>query len=105
MGQAKQRGSLEERARQAQEKIEALKPSMIVCNECKGEITDVHAMDTRGMPGIRAVFVGVCGCGCTTHAMIGDPSAVAELAEAMEATMGEQGILCSQGLQALTVEK
>ena len=96
MGQAKQRGSQEERVRQAQEKIEAMKPSMIVCNEGKAEITDVHAMDTRGMPGIRAVFAGMCGCGSTTHAMLGDRDAVAELVEAMEATMGGQGILGSQ---------
>lgn len=86
-------------------KIEALKPSMIVCNECKNEITDVHAIDTRGMAGIRAVFAGMCGCGCTTHAMIGDPDAVAELVEAMEATMDEQGILGSQVYQPLTPEK
>lgn len=45
-------------------------------------------MDTQEMPGIRAVFAGICGCGSTTHAMLGDPDAVAELLEAMEATMG-----------------
>lgn len=96
MGQAKQRGSQEERARQAKEKIEEMKPAMIVCNECKAEITDVHAMDTQGMPGIRAVFAGMCTCGSTTHAMLGDPGAVAELVDAMEATMGGQGILGTQ---------
>jgi len=96
MGQAKQRGSQEERAKQAQEKIEAMKPSVIVCNGCKAEIADVHSMDTRGMPGIDAVFAGICDCGSTTHAMLGDPKAVAELVEAMEATMGGQGILGSQ---------
>lgn len=96
MGQAKQRGSQVERAKQAQERIEAMKPSMIVCNECKAEITEVLAMDTRGMPGIRAVFAGVCVCGSTTHAMLGDPEAVADLVEAMEATMDGQGILGSQ---------
>lgn len=96
MGQAKQRGSQEEREKQAEEKIEAMKPSIIVCNECDAEITEVLTMDTRGMPGIRAVFAGMCGCGSTTHAMLGDPDAVAELVEAMEATMGRQGILGSQ---------
>ena len=81
MGQAKQRGSQEERAKQAREKIEAMKPAMIICNACQAEITDVHAMDARGMPGIRAVF---------------DPEAVADLVVAMEETIGEQGILGSQ---------
>jgi hypothetical protein len=104
MGQAKQRGSREERAKQAQEKVEAMKPSMIVCNECKAEITDVHAMDTQGMPGIRAVFAGMCKCGSTTHAMLGEPEAVAELVEALEATMGGQGILGSQLYKPATPE-
>ena len=96
MGQAKQRGSQEERAKQAREKIEAMKPAMIICNACQAEITDVHAMDARGMPGIRAVFAGICDCGNTTHAMLGDPEAVADLVVAMEETIGEQGILGSQ---------
>ena len=96
MGQAKQRGSQDERAKQAQEKIEAMKPAMIVCNACQAEITDVHAMDARGMPGIRAVFAGMCDCGNTTHAMLGDPEAVADLVVALEETIGEQGILGSQ---------
>lgn len=105
MGQAKQRGSQEGRAKQARERIVALKPSMIVCNSCKNEITEVHIMDTRGMAGIRAVFAGMCSCGCTTHAMLGDPEAVADLAEAMEATMGEEGILGSQAYQPLNSEE
>lgn len=96
MGQAKQRGSQEERAKQARDKIEAMKPAMIVCNACKAEITDIHAMDTRGMPGIQAVFAGMCSCGNTTHAMLGDPGAVPDLVMAVEETNGEQGILGSQ---------
>lgn len=73
-----------------------MKPAAIVCNACKAEITDIHAMDTRGMPGIQAVFAGMCNCGNTTHAMIGDPDAVADLVVAIEETNGEQGILGSQ---------
>lgn len=96
MGQAKQRGSQDERAKQAQKKIETMKPAMIVCNACQAEITDVHAMDARGTPGIRAVFAGMCDCGNTTHAMLGDPEAVADLVVALEETIGEQGILGSQ---------
>lgn len=96
MGQAKRRGSQEERAKQAQEKIESMKPAMIVCNACQAEITDIHAMNAQGIPGIRAVFAGICGCGNTTHAMLGSPEAVADLAVAMEETIGEQGILGSQ---------
>lgn len=42
------------------------------------------------MPGVREVFAGMFECGSTTHVMLGDPDAVAELVEAMEATMGGQ---------------
>lgn len=104
MGQAKQRGSQKERAKQAREKIEMMKPAMIVCNACKAEITDIHAMDTRGMPGIQAVFAGMCSCGNTTQAMLGDPDAVADLVMAMEETNGEQGILGSQLYKPSTPE-
>lgn len=96
MGQAKNRGTLEQRAAEAKAKIEALKPASIICNECKADVTDIHTMDTRGMSGIQAVFAGICECGSTTHAMLGDPDAVAKLVEAMEVTMGGEGILGSQ---------
>lgn len=42
MGQAKQGGSQDGRAKQASEKIERFKPLMILCNSCKNEITDVQ---------------------------------------------------------------
>lgn len=96
MGQAKQRGSQEECAKQAQDRIKVMKPAMIVCNACEAEITDILVMDTRGMPGIQSVFAGMCSCGNTTHAMLGDPDAVADLVMAVEETNGEQGILGSQ---------
>jgi uncharacterized protein with PIN domain len=66
MGQAKQRGSTEERAAQAIARIEAIKPKFIVCNNCKEQITDVHVMDSRGMVGIDGAFAGTCACGHST---------------------------------------
>ena len=96
MGQAKQRGSREERTKQARENIEMMKPAMIVCNACRAEIRDIQVMDTRGMPGIQAVFAGMCSCGNTTQAMLGDPDAIADLVSAVEQINGEQGILGSQ---------
>lgn len=91
MGQAKNRGTLEQRAAEAKAKIEALKPASIICNECKGDVTDIHTMDTHGMPGIQAVFAGICGCGSTTYAMQGDREALADLMLAMESTHEGEG--------------
>jgi dienelactone hydrolase len=95
MGQAKQRGSKDEREAQAKAKVESIKPASIVCNQCQAAITEVHTMDTRGLDGIDGAFAGMCSCGHTTWAIAGDPNAVAELAASMEETMDEQFILGS----------
>lgn len=94
MGQAKQRGSQAERIAQAKARVDAFKPEHIGCNNCQAHITDIQTMDTRGMPGIDAVFAGICpDCGQCTYAMHGDPDAVADLNEAMNAAMSHEGIL------------
>lgn len=93
MGQAKNRGTPEQRAIEAKAKIESLKPASIVCNACKAEVTDIHTMDTRGMPGIHAVFAGMCECGNTSYAMSGEKEAIANLMLALESTHGDEGIL------------
>lgn len=96
MGQAKNRGSQTERAEQAKARIEAIKPQKIVCNSCKEDITDIHVMDSRGMDGIEAAFAGICACGCSTFAMKGDPEAVAAAVDALQESIGHDGILGSQ---------
>ena len=95
MGQAKNRGTLEERAAQALAKIEAMKPANILCNHCKAEITDVHVMDTHGLRGIDGAYAGMCSCGHTTWAIAGDPQAAAGLAESIDATMGQEALIGS----------
>jgi hypothetical protein len=97
MGQAKQRGSQAVRIHQAKERIEALKPEFIVCNNCQTQITDTHAMSTRGMDGIEAAFGGVCpSCGQSTYAVKGTGEAMADFAKAMDAAMGAEGKAGSQ---------
>lgn len=96
MGQAKNRGSQVARVEQAKARIEAMKPKTIVCNHCKADITDIRAMDSRGMDGIQGAFAGLCECGSTTYAMHGAPEAVADAMEALQIAMGHEGILGSQ---------
>lgn len=93
MGQAKQRGSQVARVQEAKAKINALKPATIICNSCQKETTDIQALDTRGMEGITAAFAGMCECGSSTFALLGDPDAIADAAVALEATMGEKSII------------
>jgi hypothetical protein len=89
MGQAKLRGRFEDRVAEAKSKLEASRPEILVCNNCKAEFTDFDAMDSKGLRGITAVFAGICpNCKQTTFAYQGDPDAVAELMLAHEEFVG-----------------
>ena len=94
MGQAKQRGSLEQRVAQAQAKIEATRPEKLVCNHCSADVTQINPVSTRGLRGIDAIWVGQCDCGQTTFAASGEPKAVEAfffaLSENTELTLGSQ---------------
>lgn len=103
MGQAKNRGSLAQRIAEAKAKVEALKPEKLTCNKCQSAITDIQAMDTRGMDGIDGAFAGICSnCGETTIAFLGDPEKVADAMEAYENFIGQEGTL---GVQNATGEQ
>jgi hypothetical protein len=96
MGQARQRGTQAERTESAQARLEAIKPAAIICNKCKARITDVQILDSKGMPGIEAIFAGECECGDTTIAMKGEPAAVVKAMEAFQDSTGEDIILGTQ---------
>lgn len=95
MGQAKQRGTKDDRAAQAIARIEAIKPKFIVCNHCQAEIPDVQIMNSRGMPGIEGVFAARCDCGHSTWAMSGDREAVEDAMAVLDEVMGGEGVLGS----------
>lgn len=94
MGQAKQRGTIEQRIAQAQAKIEESRPEKLVCNGCGADVTSINPVSTRGLRGIDAIWVGQCECGHTTFAASGDPKAVEAfffaLSENSELTLGSQ---------------
>lgn len=94
MGQAKNRGTLEQRIAQAQAKIEATRPERLVCNSCSADVTTVNPVSTRGLRGIESIWVGQCECGHTTFAASGEPKAVQAffdaLSEDSELTLGRQ---------------
>ena len=94
MGQAKLRGSREQRVAQAMEKIEAGRPEKLVCNSCGADVTQINPVSTRGLRGLEAIWVGQCDCGHTTFAASGDPKAVEAfffaLSQDTELTLGRQ---------------
>ena len=94
MGQAKRRGSLEQRIAAAQARIEATRPEKLVCNACGADVTTIHPVSTRGLSGVEAIWVGQCDCGQTTFAASGEPRAVQAFFDALgsdtELTLGSQ---------------
>jgi hypothetical protein len=101
VGQAKKRGTLEQRIQQARQKGDALTPDHIICNNCKTEITDVHLLDTKGMRGIDAAFAGHCpACDQSTYAVRGEPNSIAAFMEAMQKATGSEPILGSQAIKS-----
>lgn len=94
MGQAKNRGTLEQRVAQAQAKIIANKPEKLVCNGCGADVTQINPVSTRGLRGLEAIWVGQCDCGQTTFAASGEPKAVQAFFEAIsmdtDLTLGRQ---------------
>ena len=94
MGQAKRRGTLDDRIAQANARIAATRPEKLVCNGCGADVTTIHPVSTRGLPGIDAIWVGQCDCGQTTFAASGDPTAVQAFFDALgsdaELTLGSQ---------------
>ena len=94
MGQAKRRGTLDDRIAQAHARIAATRPEKLVCNGCGADVTTIHPVSTRGLSGIDAIWVGQCDCGQTTFAASGDPRAVQAFFDALgsdaELTLGSQ---------------
>ncbi|SPK76265.1 conserved protein of unknown function (plasmid) [Cupriavidus taiwanensis] len=89
MGEAKRRGTPEERAAQARAKIEALRPAQLVCGHCKTAFAQFDALDVPGLPGIDAVFGGECpSCGNDVVVFKGAPEAVAQAMIAWEKMLG-----------------
>lgn len=95
MGQAKLRGTRDQRIAQAVEKMQATRPEKLVCNSCQADVTDVYPVDSRGLRGIESIWMGQCQCGHTTFAAAGDPAAVQAFFEALgndvDLSLGRQG--------------
>jgi hypothetical protein len=94
MGEAKRRGTPEERAQQARARVEALRPAQLVCGHCKTAFTTFDAIPAPGLHGIDAVFGGQCpNCGNDVVVFKGESKAVAEAMLAYERMMGENAKL------------
>lgn len=87
MGQAKLKGSFEQRQALAIAKARGQFPASIKCNNCGDDLTDILPMDVRGTPGMRLAGAAICSsCSQTTWVLDGTPEAL----EAMQRFMNEE---------------
>lgn len=81
MGQAKLRGTPEERKAKALEAMRDKFPATVTCNNCGASLTEIHPMDVHGLPGIRLAGGAHCNsCGHDTWVLDGTPEGL-ELAQ------------------------
>lgn len=103
MGQAKLRGSRDDRIKEAVEQLERLRPDKLTCNNCQTDFTDFEMLNTKGMDGVDMACVGECpSCKDVTWGLKGDPIICQAFAEHI---MHERGLGNEQpkfGIQRLS---
>ncbi len=90
MGEAKRRGSLEQRTAAALAAQRARFPDTVACNSCQASLSEISPIDVRGLEGLRAAGVAHCdSCASDTYVLDGEPEALEFFAEQMQ----KEGVL------------
>jgi hypothetical protein len=93
MGQAKLRGTPQQRQQAAIDKQLSLRLKHIVCNNCQAVLTEMQPMEITDIKGIEAAFAAHCPhCDHDTYAIKGEPEAVAQLHMAIEDATGQESL-------------
>lgn len=91
MGQARNRGSRDDRVAEAIRLDARPRPPVIHCNACRAELPDVEALDTQALKGIELAFRAHCAaCDQDTWAVRGDAAAVRAFYDALEKSVGQK---------------
>lgn len=88
MGEAKKRGTMEQRQAQAVAAARAKFPASVACNACGVDLTEIQPLDTRGLHGMRVAGAALCGCGNVTYILDGTPEALATMREILDQEHG-----------------
>jgi hypothetical protein len=83
MGEARKRGTLEQRRAEAVASARAKFPDTVECNACHAELSEIAPFDTRGIPGLHLAGAARCTCGNITYVIDGTTDAVARLQEVL----------------------
>lgn len=89
MGQAKNRGTQQERVAAAVLANAQGSPPTITCNVCHAVLPQAERLDTQGLKGIEVAFKSHCAaCDQDTWAVRGDAAAVRAFYAALEKSVG-----------------
>lgn len=93
MGQAKNRGTPEQRKAAALKAARNVFPESISCNNCKTDLRDVQPLDTRSMEGLKHAGAAYCEkCDYTTWVLDGDPESIAAFHQFLEEDDGRGAV-------------
>jgi hypothetical protein len=91
LGQAKNRGTQEERVAAARLAAAQGSPPSIACNVCNVVLPQAERLDTQGLPGIALAFKSHCiACDQDTWAVRGEAAAVRAFYAALEKSVGSK---------------
>jgi hypothetical protein len=89
LGQAKIRGSRDERVAEAAGKATNARPPALTCSGCQAALTEVSALDTSSLRGIEVAYQSHCAtCDQVTWAVRGENLAVRAFYSALEKAAG-----------------
>lgn len=90
MGQAKLKGTFEQRRATAIATARSKFPVSVKCNNCDQDITDIHPMDVSGLAGMRLAGSAVCvSCSHVTWILDGTPEALAQMQQFLSEEHGD----------------
>ena len=90
MGQAKIRGTRDERVAEAAGKALKARPPTLTCSGCQSALTQVSALDTSALRGIEVAYQAHCAaCDQDTWAVRGETVAVRAFYSALEKAAGQ----------------
>lgn len=91
MGQARDRGSRDDRVAASRQRAEQQRPPHIACNVCKAELPEVLALDVGKLRGIEVAYQAHCkACDQDTWAVRGEPAAVRAFYAVLEQAAGQK---------------
>ena len=91
MGQAKNRGSQDQRIAEARVRERTKFPASVKCNSCQAELTDIEPMNVRGFPGLKLAGAAECrACETTTWVLHGAQEAMDDAFERLESMYGRR---------------